>query len=600
MTSGQNEGSGRRIHLLSESVARKIAAGEVIDRPASVVRELLDNSLDAGASEIAVSVSGGGIASIRVVDNGRGMTREDLELCCLPHATSKIETAEDLAVVRSLGFRGEALASVAACARLAITSRAALEGPAHRLTVEGGKLIALEEAKGNPGTVVEAGDLFYAIPGRRRFLKNPSAESSLCRAIFLDKALPFPGATLRFFVDGEMKSFLPATAHAAAARADDFTAEGLLERVAGAYPAAAPRELLHLFTGEGSGFSIALVAGGPALSRRDRRYIQTFVNNRRISEFALVQAIEYGFSELFPGGTYPVGFLFLSVDPGLVDFNIHPAKREARFRSLPEIHHAVVELIKAETGRFSLAFDRPPAAEASGAQAGAAPARSDPASSRDPGSPSGALFVADRAHGLADWSGLKPIREAIEAQGPPPEEGLRYHGQLFGLFLIVETGERLFLIDQHAAHERLLYDRLVARHGGAQPLLLPLTFEVNPDEEALLARNRASYAGLGIDLEPAGEGRFRLLALPEAAEGLAEEVIEFVKSARGDAGNLMQELYATIACRAAVKEGDAIDALSARELITGAFRLENARCPHGRPIWYELSRDELYRLVGRG
>ena len=578
----------------------------MIDRPSSVVREFVDNSLDAGSTEISVSLTGGGIASIRVVDNGSGMTLQDLELCYLPHATSKIETAEDLAAVRSLGFRGEALSSIAACARLTVTSRSAGPAPAHRLSVEGGKLIGLDEAKGNPGTIVEAADLFYAIPGRRRFLKNPSAETGLCRSVVVDKALPFPGTAFRFFVDGEMKLFLPQTGDGPTVAAGEGAPSGgrsLLERVAAAYPAAAPRELLHLFEGEGSGFSIALAAGGPSLSRRDRRYMQIFVNNRRITEFALVQAIEYGFSELFPGGTYPVAFLFLSVDPALIDFNIHPAKREARFRTLPEIHHALVELIKAETGRFSLAFDRPrtPGESGPNREPGADHAPHLPFA---PPAAGGRLFVADSARPADRWRELPPLREALTPDASaeatvgavvPP----RYHGQLFGLFLIVEAGDRLFLIDQHAAHERLLFDRLVAQPKASQPLLIPLTFEVNPDEEALLAGNRASYAELGIAVEPAGGGRFRLLALPEGAEGLASEVIEFVKSARGAAGNLMQELYATIACKAAVKEGDEVDALTARELVAGAFKLDNARCPHGRPIWYELRREELYRFVGR-
>ena len=599
----QAEGPGRRIHLLSESVARQIAAGEVIDRPSSVVRELIDNSLDAGSSEVSVSLTGGGIASIRVVDNGFGMALADLELCHLPHTTSKIETAEDLAAVRSLGFRGEALSSIAACSRLTITSRSAASGPAHRLSVEGGKLIAIEEAKGNPGTVVEAADLFYAIPARRRFLKNPSAETALCRTVVLDKALPFPGTAFRLFVDGEMKLFLPP--------ADGLS---LLERVAAAYPAAAPRELLHLFEGEGAGFSIALVAGGPSLARRDRRHIHIFANDRRIAEFGLVQAIEYGFSDLFPGGSYPVAFLFLTVDPALIDFNIHPAKREARFRTLPEIHHALVELIKSQTGRFALAFDRPRTGSES--EASRAPRAGSALRSSSFGRPASgdSVFVADSAGAPAAWRELRPIRDVLDAGAPGATAGPagsdeaagqreasppRYYGQLFGLFLIVQAGDRLFLIDQHAAHERLLFDRLVAQAKTIQPLLIPITFDVNPDEEALLARNSASYAELGISIEPAGEGRFRLLALPEAAEGLAYEVIEFVKNARGASGNLMQELYATIACRAAVKEGDAVDAVTARELIAGAFKLANARCPHGRPIWYELSREELYHLVGR-
>lgn len=592
---------GGRIHLLSESVARRIAAGEVIDRPAAVVRELLDNALDAGATEIALYVNGGGIASIRVVDNGAGMSGADLELCSLPHATSKIEHDEDLYAIRSLGFRGEALSSIAACARLTITSRAPGAPTAHRLRVEGGKRLSIEECQGNQGTVVEAADLFYAIPGRRRFMKSPAAETGLCRTVFLDKALPFPECSFRLFVDGEMKLFLPAAAPAdrgPEVESPDGRGARLLARVASAYPSVAPRELLHSFAATHPTFSIALVAGGPSLSRRDRRSIQLFVNRRRINEYSLVQAIEYGFSPLFPGGTFPVAFLFLEVDPQLVDFNIHPAKREVRLRTLAEIHHEVVELIRSETKRFSLAFrDR---------EVGYSHEGSGWLSAREvPPAP-------DRQRRPPDWRELRPLDELRAVTAPardapgtrpredgPAEQPLRYYGQLFGLFLIVAVDDRLFLIDQHAAHERLIFDRLSTARTAAQPLLIPILFEVTSDEQELLLRRRSAFERLGIALEQADEGRFRIVALPEAAAELSAEIIEFVKSARGDDATLLRELYATIACRAAVKEGDSMEAATAIELAVGAFQLEDARCPHGRPIWHELSREQLYRLVGR-
>jgi DNA mismatch repair protein MutL len=326
------------VHILREEVSRKIAAGEVIDRPLAVVRELLDNALDAGARSVEVYLEGGGLERIRVVDDGQGMSREDLELATLRHATSKIEQEDDLAKVMTLGFRGEALASIAACARLTLTSLAAGGGSAYRLSIEGGRRLALEPATGVPGTTVDVAQLFFNLPARKRFLKSVAAESLGCRQAFLEKALPHPSVGFRLFVDGELRLFLPA--------------QGARERVA----AAVGLDLQHLHAAEGktTGARALVVAGRPELARRDRKFLHLYVNRRRIADYSLLQAAEYAFSQYVPGGSHPVAFLFLEVDPALVDFNIHPAKKEARFRNLAELRQLVIGTLRGLLADFAL------------------------------------------------------------------------------------------------------------------------------------------------------------------------------------------------------------------------------------------------------
>ena len=293
----------RRIRILREEVSRKIAAGEVIDRPFSIVRELLDNAIDAGASAIDVYLEAGGLSRVRVVDDGAGMGRDDLELCWKPHATSKIESEDDLLKVSSLGFRGEALSSIAVCSRLSITSATDPSEPALRLEVLGGELRGVEECPGRKGSVVDVAELFYNFPARRKFLRSVSAESSLCRSIFLDRAVAHPSIAFRLYGEGELKLSLPAAAP--------------LERISLAYGQKLDSRLLVESSAEGSGFRVRIDAGRPELRRRDRKLIQVFVNRRRVAEFSLMQAVEYGFAGYVPGGWYPVAFVFVEIDPAL-------------------------------------------------------------------------------------------------------------------------------------------------------------------------------------------------------------------------------------------------------------------------------------------
>ena len=310
------------VKALDLETARKIAAGEVIDRPAAVIRELLDNAIDSGASKVQVEISGGGIDRIRVTDNGCGMSREDLAICTDTHTTSKISTAEDLLSLHSLGFRGEALSSIKAVSDLEITSTRS--GPA-AWKLQLGKILP---ARLNAGTVVQVENLFENFPARKQFLKRAAAETGLCRTIFLDKALPHYTTEMRFITDSTLRFLLP-------------PAKSLRERCLAAFSFKEPETLFFEIEGSGEHFSFHIVLGSPDVVRSDKRAIMIFVNGRRITEFGLTQAIEYGSEGYFPNGGHPVAFLFLTVHPSRVDFNIHPAKKEARFQDYGAIHHAV-------------------------------------------------------------------------------------------------------------------------------------------------------------------------------------------------------------------------------------------------------------------
>lgn len=307
-----------KIKILEKSVALKIAAGEVIERPSSVLRELLDNSIDAGSTEINVHLTSSGMEEIRVVDNGSGMTREDLKICFLPHATSKIEQIEDIYRIWTLGFRGEALSSIAASARTEIISSTNDSGEGSTLKIEGDKHEILN-SRANKGTIVSVKELFHMFPARKKFLKSPSAETTMCKTTFLEKAASNPDITFRLFIESKLSLFLPASS--------------IPERIAGCYSNVF-KELKMCSEVEYSepSFSIKGLLNSPELTRKDRKYIHIYINGRRIQEFSLVQAVTYGYSHFIPGGVFPSAVIFIDVDPQLVDFNIHPAKKEARVK----------------------------------------------------------------------------------------------------------------------------------------------------------------------------------------------------------------------------------------------------------------------------
>ena len=592
------------IRVLPPEEARKIAAGEVVDRPAALVREFLDNAIDADASSIEVSIEGGGSKKTEVCDDGRGMGRDDLEICWLAHATSKIRSLDDLNRAETLGFRGEALAAAAAVAKLEITSGSA-DGEAWKLEVGPGEAHPprLERTGRTRGSTVRALNLFDTIPARKRFLKRESSEGTLCRQTLMEKALAFPEIAFRFTQDGRPKDFLPA----AASKKERFAA-ALLEPNR--------KSFLHELRVSGEGFSADIVIGGPELFRSDRRMLYVFANGRRIQEYSLMLAMEYGTQGWFPNGTHPMGALYVDIDPSLADFNIHPAKREARFRDSGAIHQAVSSGLRGFCRSLNLKLGAAPRPAAGGPELarealgqasdlpgiaekhGDARERAFPGSGRAPPAynayGSQAAGAAFNAGAVQSFASEKPPAYGPKLSGEP-----RYAGCVFGLFLIAEWGDRLFIIDQHAAHERILYDRFLAEGIPAQELLVPLFFTTeSPEEDGFIAAKRGELAKLAIVVEKDGDG-WRIDSLPAGWKlGDAQTVREILDLRNAD-GNLAERWAAVSCCHRSVRDGDFLDDAAASSLVKEALALPDPRCPHGRPVWTEISREALCRAVKR-
>jgi DNA mismatch repair protein MutL len=608
-----------RIRLLPPEEAKKIAAGEVIDRPAALVREFLDNAIDAGARLIEVVIEEGGLRRIEVIDDGCGMDRENLELCCQPHATSKIRSLEDLNTARTLGFRGEALAAALAAARVEIlTSVDGREG--WRLEAGPGGTVPprVEPGRRAKGTSVRALGLFDAIPARKRFLKREGGEAGLCKQAFIDKALAFPELTFRFVQDGKLKIFLPAVS----SLKERFGAL-LLDRNEGAF--------LHEIGASGPGFSVTLVAGGPELFRQDRRRQYVFANGRRIQDYALLQALEYGLQGWFPNGAHPVGGVYVTVDPKLADFNVHPAKREVRFADPGAVHHGITSALRDFTRHWNISFQEAertgkPLPETGGFREARLFDERDFAPYRDGGASGGtgafpSFRDREKAGALAmeallthppDFASL-PGRESAAAEQAPPygEEALpgngeapgdqapRYVGRLFNLFILVEWGKKFFIIDQHAAHERILFDRFLREGVPKQELLVAIPFSAESDEEdRFLLSRKEELASLGIVIEAEG-GAWRVEALPVNWPLGDAETVREILDLRLAGENIAERWAATLSCHGAVKDGTYLDNAAALSLAEAALKLPVSRCPHGRPIWFEISREDLFRAVRR-
>jgi DNA mismatch repair protein MutL len=634
-----------RIQILPPEEAKKIAAGEVVDRPAALVREFIDNAIDSGASSVELSIEGGGIHKVEVSDNGSGMSKEDLALCVKTHATSKIRSLDDLSRTTSLGFRGEALAAAAAVAKLEILS-AAETGEAWLLEAgpragtagpDQGSEERLNPGRRVRGTSVRAFGLFDAIPARKRFLKREGSEGALCRQIFIEKALAFPEISFRFVQDGRLKiHVLPRdkTILPQDKSVPPGAETGYRTRFGELVLAANECQFLHELHAAGKGFSITVVFGGPELFRHDRRQQYVFANRRRIQDYGLMQALEYGLAGFFPNGSHPVGAVFVDVDPALADFNIHPAKREVRFADPGAIHHAVtsalVNYVRNAAGHFHASGrDSPPdesAPEFSFPAGGPAAYGHGLDYGRGPGGfggTSGRLameallerkdeFGALLRRSGPDWSRIGADADFAETGASAAEPGIAYSGtagnrdgtlrlvgRVFGLFIIVEKGDRIFIIDQHAAHERILYERFLSKPITAQELLVAIPFSTeSEDEDRFLRDKKEQLARLGVVLENE-DGAWRIEALPAGWKRGDGETVEEILSLRNSGGGMTETWAASLACKAAIKDGDYLDDLSARELAAAALAIPEGRCPHGRPIWLEISREDLFKAVRR-
>jgi DNA mismatch repair protein MutL len=597
--------SDRVIHILPEQVASQIAAGEVVERPASAVKELIENSLDAGARRITVEIEGGGAGLIAVADDGCGMSPHDAVLALRRHATSKIRDAADLSAIRSLGFRGEALASIASVSRLELRTRRRQDPAGTHLSVTGGEVAQRRECAMSPGTRIEARDLFFNTPARLKFLKSTAAEQAAAIEIVQRLALSRASLAFELRVDGR-------------AALDLAPAAGLRERMRQLYGAKVADRMLPI-AGGGEGLRIEGLASLSQESFPTARMLSTYVNGRAVRDRMLIRAITNAYATLLPRGRYPAVVVFITMRPQEVDVNVHPMKAEVRFRHGGAVFESLYRVLRARLADQTTAMEDGPVLVAG---AGAPPESPHPPSSETAGrdvpapplklvleSPSPRPAFQQQNLGL----GFRP-RVLEPAAGPPAAavpvySELRVLGQIFTGYIALESPEGLLLVDQHAAHERVTFERLKAQLArGAievQGRLTPETIEIDPARAAQVQSAMPRLRALGFDLEWFGPTTLLLKGTPavfgaEGGRALLDDMIESLGAAQGRDEEGFQNLLKQLACHGSVRVGRILNPAEIQALLADLDRTPfKTNCPHGRPVHVRFPRGQIERMFRR-
>ena len=597
------------IRLLPDTLINQIAAGEVVERPSSVVKELVENALDAGARRIDIDLEEGGIRLIRIRDDGSGMTPADLSLAVSRHATSKIASLDDLEQVATLGFRGEALPSIASVSRFAISSRTAQESHGSRLEIDGGKASPIMPQAHAIGTTIEVRDLFYNVPARRKFLRAERTELGHVEEWLRSLALARPEVELRVSHNGKPgKQYRPGPS--------DAEAHG---RVAEALGEEFVNHCLRI-DHAAAGLSLKGWVGLPTASRSSADQQYFYVNGRAVKDRIVAHAVRQAYADVLFHGRHPSFVLFLELDARRVDVNVHPAKHEVRFRDGRLVHEFVFRTL-----HEALAGTRAGAAALQAAAA--APAQSAPGySEHGYGAWSGdrqaamSLPVRDTLAGYAALYGdphaqggnadAPPrLPEADDAQAPPLGFAL---AQLHGIFILAENAQGLVLVDMHAAHERITYERLKDAQDGSgirsQPLLVPVSLAVAEREADVAEQHAEALAALGFELRRTGPQALSVRAVPALLADLEPRalVLDLLNDLRehGDSRVLEQarnELLSTLACHTSVRANRRLGLAEMNALLRDMEATERSgQCNHGRPTWVQLSKSELDKLFLRG
>ncbi len=572
------------IRRLTQDVVHRIAAGEVVERPASVVKELVENSLDAGATEVSVELTGGGLASIEVRDDGYGIPASELPLAVERYATSKLSDAEGLEAIRTLGFRGEALAAIAAVSRLAIVSRSSGAPEGAEIRVDAGVVGPVRPAGRAVGTTVVVADLFANVPARRKFLRGAAAEQLAVGDVIDRLYLARPTVLLSLAAEGrELRRYPPSSnARDAAAR---VLGEELLDHG------------VEVFDPPSDGVTIEGVVGRPSLHRGTSQGIVLAVNGRGVESRTLSQAVRLAYQDYLPPSRFPVAVLELTIDPSRVDVNVHPTKREVRIARERELSERIRVAVRRTIREGSHAVERdiragPPAA---GSATGLLPPRPR---DREEDVPLAAL-PASRQRTLGDPSPLANVA------GTARHPGLRLVGAVFDLYWVAESGDALVLVDQHAASERVVYEA-IRREGrlARQELVEPLTVQLTSRRAEALRTYGGPVEAAGFLVEPFGGDSFRLRSVPsyrgrrarpEAILGLLDELSEGARPTLPD--GLEERVAASLACHSSVRAGDVIAPAEMSRILGALYALGDASfaCPHGRPILVEVPRGRLDR-----
>jgi DNA mismatch repair protein MutL len=553
------------IRILPPDVAERIAAGEVIDSPEAVVKELIENALDAGASDIRVDVQGGGLRLIRVADDGCGIPPDQIELAFQRHATSKLRELSDLERIATFGFRGEALASIAAVAEVSVVS--AVEGqPGARCVYRAGKPVEKIAAARTRGTTVSVTDLFAALPARLKFLRSQKAEVAAIGAMLRRFALANPNTRFALTINGRLHF--------------RHEGRGLAEALNAVYGSGAAEALMPLEPVEVEGTRISGVIGGRAATRSTRSAIALFVNRRPVVSRPLLDALEEGYRRFLPSGRHPLAALFIDLPPEDVDVNIHPAKLDVRLRHERAICAALTSAVRAAFGRHPTPASPPQRLTLDGAQPrlrGLAPRVAEER---------GGWRVGDAA-----WE------PGAAVHGGDALPAVRLLGQANGALIVAESADGLLLIDQHRAHERVIYELLAATRA-PQALIEPALIDLSVVEQARLAERLAALAELGLICEEFGARRILVRAAPvvPGTSLSANAIAEILHAAAAEQDDWRDRLLATIACRTAIRKGRALTPAEARDLVEKLSRTRSpASCPHGSPIVLQIGHALLAR-----
>ena len=535
------------IHILAPEVAERIAAGEVVERPASVVKELIENALDAGATAISVELAAGGVGLIRVSDNGSGMARADAPLALERFSTSKVRHLDDLDAIQTPGFRGEALAAIAAVARVNILCRTSGEVEGTRVTADSGQVSTVPAASPD-GCSVAVSDLFYNTPARRKFLKSQLRETELCQQTVVRYALAYPQVAFRLVVEGQDRFVAPPAS--------------LKERLALAVGREVVGAMLPI-KWEAGDLRVEGLVSSPTTgrSRRDRQYFT--LNRRPIRSGLLAVMLERPYAGRLAPGRYPLAAIHIELDPGLVDVNVHPRKEEVRFAQERAVYQAVSQAVRTAL----------------------------------------APFPVQEAWDMPDWPFPEtPFAPAMVAQaGEPywPDQRIEALGQVRNAYIVARAFGGLIIVDQHAAHEAILTERLLA---GEEPTSLtpPLRLETTFEEAELVAAHLGLFASLGLELDSFGGTSFLLHTIPEALAGgetselMAQLLSELSTSHKLDPDAMREKLTSKAACWAAVKAGDLLTGEQQRTLLAELSRVWSPSvCPHGRPTLFTLTVEEI-------
>ncbi len=559
------------IRVLSDDVASKIAAGEVIERPGSVVKELVENSLDAGASQITVEVRGGGTGLIKVIDNGCGIPEEDIETAFARHATSKLSSEEDLERIATLGFRGEALPSIAAVSQVEVTSRTGESAAGIFLSMRDGKVFQKKKLGCPAGTVISVSRLFHNVPARLKFLRSASSEVENISNMVNQYALAFPEVRFLLLVEGRTALRSPGS--------------GDLREAAGSvYSKAIAESLLEVSweSQDGQNLRVKGLTSPPEVSRAGRMY-SFFVNRRWVKNPMLGKAVEESYSGFLMPGRYSITILNISLDPTQVDINIHPTKREVRFRQDRPVFEATQKAVR------HCLTEKAPLPEV-----------------RRFSGPPAAAFTIERPLTLerGEGSTKSPALPGFTAQAALPV--LRVMGQISNSYIIAEGPEGLYLIDQHAAHERVVYEKIFRQRQEkgveVQGLLDPLTLEITPRQEIGLKKRWSLLESFGFSLESFGDRTYLLRALPAVLNGEEgkQALLEILEAQEMPGEEWERKIAISMACHSAVRAGLKMSQDEMKELIAQLEKTEQPRtCPHGRPTMIHVSSGQLEREFGR-